>query len=103
MTTVGEEIWPAGVAIGLQSGRERSLKGREFPDGHLIGAAELAGGGIGVARSGGGNGRNSVIERFRRRRGRKVAGGGREYTLEARRSCSCGGRQRSTAIGGGRR
>ena len=57
-TAVGEEIRPAGAAIGLQSGWERSLKGRGFPDNHLIGGAELAGAGIDHAVAGGGNGRN---------------------------------------------
>ena len=42
-TMVDEKIRPSGAAIGLQSGWERSLKGRGFPDDHLIEAAELAG------------------------------------------------------------
>ena len=46
-----EEIRPAGAAIGLQSCQKRSLKGLRFPDDHLIGAAELAGAGIGDARA----------------------------------------------------
>ena len=77
-TAVGEEIRPAGTAIGLQSGWERSLKGRGFPDDHFIGGSELAGAGIDHARAGGETGELAVIARFRRRRGRKVAGGGRE-------------------------
>ena len=56
-TAVGEEIRPAGTAIGLQSGWERSLKGRGFQDDHVIGGAELAGTGIDHARAGSGNGR----------------------------------------------
>ena len=55
---VGEEIRPAGAAIALQSGWERSLKGRGFPDDHLIGGVELAGAGNDDAMAGGGNGRN---------------------------------------------
>ena len=53
-TAVGEEIRPAGAAIGLQSGWERSLKGRGFPDDHVIGGAELAGDGIGDTNAGDG-------------------------------------------------
>ena len=49
--TVGEEIRPAGAAIELQSGRGRSLKGRGFPNDHMIGAAKLVGAGIGDARA----------------------------------------------------
>ena len=94
-TAVGEEIRPAGTAIGLPSWWERSLKGRGFPDDHVIRGAELAGGKIGDTNaSGGKKGDAAVIGRFRRHRGRKVAGGGREYTLEARRSWSRGVRRR---------
>ena len=54
-TAVGEEIRPAGAAIGLQSGWKRCLKGQGFLDDHLIQAAELAGAGIDNAMAGDGN------------------------------------------------